>query len=221
MPYGIKVKNSAGDIIIDENNKNFAFYESGSGVITSAAKRLDVSFATPTPQIPIIAIRPSDTTGYISMMGYTKSGANWTGFTVGSNLGASFNWRAYIAHPNTKAEDYGLIVKDPAGEIIFDSARTYFRIYLVTTNIALANTAATQTITHAGISNPYYLWGPERCALGNIYAGGHWTELFLRTCIKKIDATSVLLAWQTIAGAGTSSPVTDIDSLTQTLIVLK
>jgi hypothetical protein len=219
--YGLLVKNSAGSIIIDGVSKNFAFYESGSGTITSAAKRLDIAFATPTPQIPIIAIQPSDTTGYTSMMGYNKSGSNWTGFTVGSNLGSSFNWKAYIAHPTVKAENYGLLVKDPAGEIIFDSARTYFKIYSVTTSIALANTSAYQDITHAGISNPYYLWAPERFAWQGQFVGGHWIILLYRTSIKKIDSTSVRLTWQILGAPGSEGGGSGIDSLTQSLIVLK
>ena len=220
MGYGLEVKNSAGDTIIDGVNKNFALYESGSGTLLNTVKRLDVVFATPTPQIPIIAIQPSDTTGYTSMMGYTKSGSNWTGFTVGSNLGSSFNWKAYIAHPTAKAENYGLLVYDESSNIIFDSARTYFKIYSVTTNINLAGNG-TQTITHSGISNPYYLWGPERFQLAGQFVGGHWFELFIRTCIKKVDATSVMLAWQILGGTGVPDAETRIDSLTQTLIVLK
>jgi len=220
MGYGLEVKNSAGDIIIDGVNKNFALYESGSGTILNTVKYLDVAFSTPTSQIPIIAIQPSDTTGYTSMMGYNKNGSNWIGFRVGSNIGSSFNWKAYIAHPTAKAENYGLVVYDAASEIIFDSARTYFKIYSVTTGIALSGNG-NQTITHSGISNPYYLWGPERFQLVGQFVGGHWFELFIRTCIKKVDATSVMLAWQILGGAGVPDAETRIDSLTQTLIVLK
>jgi hypothetical protein len=176
-----------------------------------------VAFATPTPQTPIIAIQPSDTTGWTTMMGYTKSGSNWTGFTVGSGAGSSFNWKAYVAHPTTKAENYGLIINDASGNIVFDSARTYFKIYSVTTGIALANTSAYQDITHAGISNPYYLWAPERFAWVNMP-----NYLFFRTCIRKIDATSVRISWQVLGGASGSPPGSSgIDSLTQSLIVLK
>jgi hypothetical protein len=223
MGYGLEVKNSAGDIIIDGVNKNFAFYESGSGTISGTTHRLDVTFATPTSQVPIIAIQPLDTAGAISVISYTKSGSNWTGFTVGSYLGASFNWKVYVAHPNTEAESYGLIVRDASSNIVFDSARVYFKIYQVTTgiNLGFVPTATYQDITHSGISNPYYLWGSERFAYAGVYVGGHWAIRLYRTGIQKLSSTSVRVLWQVLAAAGSEEGYTGSDSLTQSLIVLK
>jgi hypothetical protein len=220
MGYGLEVKNSAGDIIIDGVNKNFALYESGSGTIPSN-NILTVSFATPTPQIPIIAIQPTDTTGYISIIGYTKNGSNWTGFIVFSTNGATFNWKVYVAHPTTEAENYGLVVRDVSSNIVFDSARTYFKIYSITTGINLSTLSSYQDIVHSGISNPYYLWAPNRFGWTGTYVGGHWYTLYAGTYIRKIDSTSVRLSWQLSAHGGSENPGSGMDSLTQSLIVLK
>jgi len=219
MSYGIKVKNTLGDVIIDGQNKNFALYESGSETISSTPKYLDVTFSTPTPQIPIIALRPDSTTAFLTLYGYNKSGINWTGFRVGSYAGCTFDWQAYLAHPTTRIEDYGLVVRDSSENIIFDSARKYFRIFSVTENINLADESSTQEIEHADIENPYYLWAPERFAYTADFIGGHWRVFFYRTGIKRVTSTKVLIGWQllfSVQGEGAKR-----DTLTQSLIVLK
>jgi hypothetical protein len=217
MGYGIEVKNNAGDLIIDGVNKNFAQAESGS--VTLAANTITtISFTTATPQIPIIAIRPS--ANYVHLVDYQKSGSNWTGFRLFSRLGGTIYWRMYLAHPVTKAENYGLNIYDASGNLVFDSARAYFKIYSVTTGITLATTGATQTITHAGIENPYYLWGADKIAIQAQFIGGHWQQLVLKTGIKQTSSTSVTIAYDLIHGF-TGTPDNYFNNNTQKLIVLK
>jgi len=213
MGYGIEIRNTDGNVIIDGTYKNFSFYESGSTALTG--NKQSISFATPTALIPIIAIKPD--TSYVSLLGYEKSGDNWTGFTVHGN--GTIYWKVYIAFSIIAGSTYGLLCYDADGNIVFDSNRTCFKIYSITTGISIAPTAGTQTINHADIENPYYLWSPERTY--GVSTGeppyGFWV---FKTGIKRNSSTSVIIGWQEIF-QGSGSIGTYNDNLTQKLIVLK
>ncbi len=217
MGYGIEIRNADGNIIIDGTYKNFSLYESSSTILTGAKQ--SISFATPTTLIPIIAIKPD--TSYVSLLGYEKSGNNWTGFTV---IGTgTIYWKVYIAFSTSAGGSYGLICYDSSGNIVFDSNRECFKIYSVTTGISLANPdfsggGGTQTITHAEIENPYYLWSPERTCAVSEYVPPWYHKIF-KTGIKKESSTSAIIGWQEITQG--SGAINYSESLTQKLIVLK
>lgn len=218
MSYGMRVKNSSGSILIDGLYKNFSLYESGNSKSLSGVTT--ISFTSATSQIPIIAVRPDS--NYVTMVGYEKSGDNWTGFKVYGN--GTIDWRAYIAHYSTKKETYGLAIYDATGKLLFDASREYLLIHSVTTGISIAppatwlDSGGTQTITHSGLENPFYVWGSERMRALSENFPPLMYRIF-RTGIKKASSESVTIGWQIRQqGAG---GISGSDSLTQKLIVLK
>jgi len=218
MGYGIKVKNNSGSIIIDGEYKNFSVYESGNSVSLNGLAT--INFSSYITQIPIIAIRPDS--HYVTLVGYDKSGDYWTGFKV-FGYGA-IDWKAFIAHPTTPASTYGLAVYNSSEELVFDAAREYLLIHSVTTGINLTPPAGwddpggTQTITHSGLENPFYLWGSERYRALTEDFPPRMAQIW-KTGIKQASSTSVTIGWQ-IRAQGPGS-INGGDSLVQKLLVLK
>jgi len=217
MPiYGLTVKNSAGSTIIDGVYKNYSLYESGSFTFSGFYQVVTLGTATPLPII--VAIKPP--ANYVFVKHCTTSGGNYTGFQINGSEGETVYWKAYVAHPTTKAGNYGLLVYNAAGELCFDGARESFKIYQVNTGISLGVApSGNQTITHNGIENPYYFLSPQ--CIGNVNDPGppRWT-VFFRNSIKQVSSTSVNIGWLSydiitgIQSGYTFNP-------NQTLIVLK
>jgi hypothetical protein len=239
MSYGMEIVNSDGNVIVDGLYKNFSYYSSGSGTIPGGdteTGRLSINFSTPTSNPPLIAIQPTGTTFVVSLLGYNynSSTSQYTGFTAYSSTKvdyaatwgtATFNWKAYITNPDTVVSAYGLAVYNPAGQVVFDSGRDYFKIYSVSTDILIdeptnsdVNSGSSLTVSHPGISNPYYTLTPPRmCARRatgmNSYFAGYVSG------VRKVDSTSVKVNWDVVRrGNGLSS---FSSPWPQTLLVLK
>jgi len=171
MAYGFKLYNSNGETLIDNEYINMSEYASGSSETISNGNNpgdwYDLTSFSATPNIPLVAFRPN--TDYYSVVyGISKSGANYNGFYATTYYGQSttIDWVVYTETLAASGESYGLKIYDDSSNIIFDAGNKYFRIAQVTT-ISLASiptgaggTGSTQTVNHAGISNPYYILTP-------------------------------------------------------------
>ena len=196
MTYGLQVKNSSGNIIIDGQYKNYA--EWATGTTTLGAYVTTISF-TATDKMPLVALRPA-TNKAVVLWGLRKTGSNYDGFYVIGSNGDSLDWKVYTAHPVASSETYGLRSYGSTGDLLFDSGYKYFSIFQINTGISLSNPAGGtldyEDISHGSISDPYYFLSPL----------GFWvfsTDIMLprgplfiwRSCIIKLSATSVRVTW--------------------------
>jgi len=193
MSYGCKIKNTDSEIQIDDTYINYNIVETHlSESISNAAGDVftTVSFTTATSLNPLILFRPTTDSdfAYISIDSYIKSGSNFTGFKAITTKGFSnneFDWKLALPSPSKSAETYGLRTYNSSGDLIFDSGLDYFKIYSVTTGIDIKT--AEQTVTHAGISNPYYILSPTYFAVDSPAGGIIW----YRAGLKYNSSTSV------------------------------
>jgi hypothetical protein len=203
MSYGINVKNTDGDIIIDGIYKNFAEVASGSITMTGFSVGFDTISFTEVNQPVLIALRPAEGKNVV-LWGYRKTGSNYDGFYVMGTAGGNLDYKVFIGHPALSEDNYGMRIFDASGNLVFESSNKYFNVYSVNTGISLAvpdfateDTAGTYyDISHPGISDPYYFLSP----LG-YYARKLAINEFKSICkvwrtgIKKISSTSVRVSW--------------------------
>jgi len=170
MEYGLKTINDNSQIQIDSTYINYFLYEHDEGV--SVVTYLDITFDTPIPYPPLIAIKPdSSGSGYCGLMRYTKSGDNYTGFTLASEYceTAVIDWQAFVPNKTNGAETYGLRIYNAAADLVFDSGYAP----LIITDVDVVNPAynAVVTITHPVDANAYFImshWGCIRYSPGGV-----------------------------------------------------
>ncbi len=223
MGYGVRIKNSSGNLIIDGTYKNFAEYASGTvamGVYNTVAT---IAFAA-TTQIPLIALRNISTVCYVIPYGIRKTGSDYDGFYLlrgyGGGTGAfNVDWKVYLAHPAASGETYGIKIYDPTGVLLFESGRNYFNLYQVDTGISLVvpptlmaqqgedyDATRYSDIAHAGIENPYYALSPNSLWMTHCVAGTTFHNNTFRPGMRKIDATNVRVGWGSSLFLGGSLP---------------
>lgn len=223
MAYGFEIVNDSGNVIVDTLYKNFSYYENGSLTISGDPAfdgRVVVNFSTPVSTPPLIAIKPSSTVTFVSVIGYVYNSETfkYTGFTAYSSgftsmynppANTSFYWRAYIPTPNNISSNYGLVTYNSSGEVVFDSSREYFKIHSVTTDISISDPVniyggGTQTITHSNISDPYYLLTPYRFAGSEFDGPISKIRVSYITGIKRVNSTSVMIGWDHFKRVGST-----------------
>lgn len=201
MPtYGLQIKNSSGNIIIDEINKNYSLYTSGNITMSGIGTFDTISF-TATNQMPLIAIKPIS--GYeVILWGIKKTGSNYDGFYISGTSGQNLDYRIYTAYV-ASSDIYGLRVMDASEVTIFDSGMEHFNIYSSSIGISLSTPTnideASGTyfdISHDDIS-PYYFLSPTGFWGYSVYYPGPdmWRLFIWRPGIKKNSATSVRVKW--------------------------
>lgn len=217
MAVGIRIKNVAGEIQIDENYYNLSSLQSdgceftydppyyGGRNVFAVSPEAD-SLLTPPP---VILHRPTGD-GFVAIDA-VYDGRSWSPdkywwqIHAVSEIGqtASFDWRRYGNAPDSGAGAYGLRVKNAAGGVVFDSNYAYLKV-AAAHDITLASPSAYNDfpytdITHPGISNPFYLLAPP-----NRYtkSAARWQSplwyyrpYFLYVGLKKLSATSVRVGW--------------------------
>ena len=205
--YGLVVKNNNSEIQVDSTYRNLSLDEEDDLVtITNNYQSEPTSYDTVVSIVnsaltPIILMRP-DTDYYVAISSYYKSGSLFTGFGVNTQAAEPFNtpittdidWKSYRENRVASGDDYGLLVYNPSGFLCFDSGKNYFKIHSVNTiNLAVGDST---TITHSGISDPFYILSPSAYWVFSIPLGGsEHVVIFNRIGIKKISSTSVSVGW--------------------------
>jgi hypothetical protein len=162
MGYGLKVKNSNGQIQIDATYKNYCLYEHGENVSTillegtGAIREATITFNNATPYPPLIAIKPSASI-YCGLYSYTKSGNNYTGFIVRSEAGysATIDWMAFVPNETASSAAYGMRVYNASGVLVFDSG--YSPMVILDVDTATPGYNSVETITHPSNANAYFI----------------------------------------------------------------
>jgi len=124
--YGLLVKNTNGQVQIDSLYRNFSFWESGTLDISEGYNTIDF---TDTSQVPIVAIRPSSTT-YCALARLNKSSGNYASASVEGEIGESgtIGWAVFVEGTLNPLPSYGLVVRNPSGDVVFSSNERYFKI---------------------------------------------------------------------------------------------
>jgi hypothetical protein len=123
MSFGLTIKNSGGEILVDSTFLNYSLAESGTtscGVgVTSIRFAATVSSLSP----PIACATQWAGNGQIGGITPTGSAGAWTGFSVRVRQAAiTLNWQAYATNL-PPAEQWSLSVFKDASNRVFDSSR--------------------------------------------------------------------------------------------------
>lgn len=181
MAYGLRIRNSAGEIQIDDRWATLRFRERGSLSITSNGN--STGYATlsdpPTPRdAPLFAVRSTA----MHMVAHTPI-ANVTSLSSidldepltelrvckwsGSGTAHSVDWICVDAQPApANADTYGLVVRDADGNVTFDSRQ---KLVLVRDVIMVGTVAGTspRTFSHATCrGTAYYASGLRQAFSG-------------------------------------------------------
>jgi hypothetical protein len=207
MPdYGLLVKNTSNEIQIDSIYRNLSLEQVANGVTisngNSAASCYTRVALTSSPLTPIFLIQPN-TDDFVAVRNYYKSGSNFEGVDIYTKYNQStiINWKSYRENRIPSGDIYGLLVYNSSGQLCFDSGKKYFKIFSVhTINLSAPSTFGDgdyEDITHAGISNPFYLLSPN-----SFYTYAIWNDpqhLFyiehFTIGLKKLTSTSVRVGW--------------------------
>jgi len=206
--YGLLVKNDSEEIQIDSTYRNLSLDESGASATisnnnTSAGGYTRITL-TGSTLIPLVLLRP-DTDDFVTVRNYYKSGSNYAGVDIVTerSQSTSIDWRSYRENRTASGESYGLLVYNSSGELCFDSGKSYFKISSVS-SISLTSPPTAysggdyEDVTHAGISDPYYILSPSSYWLRGEYnpAPPSITSFALWMIgIKKLSSTSVRVGW--------------------------
>lgn len=190
-------RNSNGQIKFDARNPIYVEDQSGTATTAfvpgiSGYYNVSVSLNS-CPKPHLIAIQPP-TAGAVCFKGLSKTGDNYTSFNVGNSEidGAlTFNWKSYIAYTPTGTATHGLRLRNSSGEILYESDQTPISVLdVIPVTIGNSHTDYND-IYHPGISDPYYIIGPEGYL--ETPTGGYYT--YFKTALKKLSAEYVRFCW--------------------------
>nr|MBC8360950.1 hypothetical protein [Candidatus Desulfatibia profunda] len=218
--YGLIVKNLSEEIQIDSIYRNLSLSQSGaSETISNNWNELDPAAGdywtrialTSSALPPLVLLRP-DTDNFVAVMAFVQSGSNYVNvdiITEYDNGPTTIDWQCYRQNLSGSGINYGILVYNSAGALCFDSGLQYFKIHSIhsislDTPPVLPGALPTpsygdyEDISHAGISNPYYILSP----------GSQWmhattgeppyvpsTAMLWKIGVKKLTSTSVRVGW--------------------------
>lgn len=159
MAFGFRAINDNNEVQIDGTYTNHLIVESGSytqPAFSSGTSWKDVTFSNTYTYPPIIFTRQSY---YLSLLSYTKSGSNFTGFRTLSDTGSTgftVDWYACVPSEATSLENWGMRIWNESSELVFDSGRNYMKIADAVTFTTPSSAGASVTVnTVGGITSPY------------------------------------------------------------------
>lgn len=212
MAYGIRIKNSSGEIQIDGDYRNLEYKQGGTGATISHGGT-GYTYATTIgltagPLVPLVLIRPG-TSRFVTLLSYDKSGSDYNGFKMTTESGQSdtIDWKCF-RETTTNSTGYGMRIFNSSGDAVFHSASEYLKILQVN-SISLGNPSFSSwpytDITHSSYSNPYYILTPIGKWITD-YVGptppippGMYHFYGMVIGIKKLSSTSVRVGWFNLA----------------------
>lgn len=219
MPdYGLRIKNSGGNIQIDSLYRNYVLEKSGSLDINGLHS---ISIAN-NPNPPIAAVRPTGGTDRVcGVFDVSYSSPNYTAVRffggkggVGQSGSCPFDYKIYTLLEGKSAEAYGLRVYDNAEKLVYDSGYIPFKI------LEVGSAVIGTTYNHPSHTNPYYIFSPWHSGIVGIYIPNQGPVFSLKSGIAKQSPTSVQGMWTTCAQLGvTNMSFADYSGTTFTIIL--
>jgi hypothetical protein len=126
VDFGFKVWNTENSIQIDSLYKNYVVYQQGT--VTTANGFKNITFSSPTTYDVFVALQAHADIAVFSW-GPLISAGQTTGWRVLADGVKSVKWVAYIdADAQTVTDDYGVIVYDAAGDMVWNSQFEYCKV---------------------------------------------------------------------------------------------
>jgi len=189
--YGLLVKNVSGQVQIDGLYRNFSYWESGTLDISEGYNTIDFSDVS---QVPIVAIRPSSTT-YCALARLNKSSGNYVSASVEGEIGESgtIGWTVFVEGMLNSLPSYGLVVRNPSGDVVFSSNEKYFKIIDVYSLNVSEGGYTDVAVQNA--DNNYFILYPYSYYIESDIAEGEGEELWSSDVysmgMKKISSTTI------------------------------
>jgi hypothetical protein len=129
MPIGLQVLNDNGDIVIDEEYRNFALHAKGTATMGSTdiggtaliyACTITVTGCT----TPMLALKSAN---YVSVIGASVSGSTFTYEIYSNTPSFTFDWYVFDVAA-VPADTFGFAVYNAAGALVFHSSSKAMRV---------------------------------------------------------------------------------------------
>ena len=199
--YGLLIKNSDGQVQIDSTYENYSYFSSVVASVTTNTNEVNI---TDTTKVPIIAWKPS-TTYCTAHVGFTKSGSTFTHAKFLGEIGgisSSITVHTYVEGQVNASTNYGLLVYNSSGTVVFSSDDTPMKIVgvypdtLTFDNVIDDSNNVEVTVDDA--TNNYFMLVPVypqyigfSC---NPAFPASWVGYFFTKGLKKIDSTTIRVA---------------------------
>ena len=120
MSYGLLVRNASSIIQIGEDYSNYYLHQ--EGVVSVGPNGASVSYSSVEGALPLVATRAAS-------VGVAIQSVSSTQVFLVSSSSVSVPYRIYMPSTNVTAPSgYGLVVKNSANKIVFDSTRKQLRV---------------------------------------------------------------------------------------------
>jgi hypothetical protein len=123
------VLNDNGDIVIDEEYRNFALHAKGTATMGSSdiggtAAIYAVSIAVTGCTTPMLALKSAN---YVSVIGVGVSGSTFTYEIYSNTASFTFDWYVFDV-PEVPADTFGFAVYNAVGALVFHSSNKAMRV---------------------------------------------------------------------------------------------
>lgn len=200
MPdYGLKIVNDTGSVQIDSTYENYFLYASGSATTAevpysramNAAILATFPAALP-PSTNLLVASHSDTPHSFIGFKFDASGDIVGAYFAVANTAIAVDWAVLmpLAQLGTPSEAYGLVVRNPSGQVVYDSRYQPVRIISALVFDYNPATTAEVIITHAAPSSgkKAYLLAGGRTTY-HWYASAEAGDFFELMSASRVSAT--------------------------------
>ena len=194
VDWGLKILNDDSRIQIDSVFKNHAYYDDGSGSVSASDMTLLSGFTAITDS-PVTFFKVSSS-GYAVIHGYRLNGSVYDRIRVASSASFTFYWLMFReTQPQTpSAGDYGLLVYDSAGDLVFSSLDVGFIdvVGIYSASTPSFHTGTTNVTVDDAVNNYFQL---TNSAFGYRAVDSANLVYYYLLGIKYINSTTIQIGW--------------------------
>lgn len=199
MSYGISIKNASGLIVVDQNFKNYEVLTSGSYSVPASGVASNLTILSSYPNGILVVKPPSGAFLCVESVTGTTSYRMYLYSSPTARVSGTVSWAVLGVTGSSTLSGYGLAVRNPSGEVVFNSNKSYFAIKNVVTMSPTYNSYVTANV---GVSEPYIpVFNIDDVVLA--YANGYDGVFIWEMPMIKISGTT---ATMTLLRNGSASP---------------
>lgn len=129
MPIGLQVLNDDGNIVIDEEYRNFTLHAKGTATMGSSdiggtAAIYACTITATGCTTPMLALKSAS---YVSVIGAAVSGGTWTYEIYSNTPSFTFDWYVFDV-ATLPADTFGFAVYNSSGALVFHSSNKAMRV---------------------------------------------------------------------------------------------
>jgi hypothetical protein len=202
--YGLIIKNDSGEVQIDSTYKNYALAEAGSYTVSRGFDKLEFDDSIST--YGAIIVTKADANGWNKFSKFWEDAGSFTHVTIYNgnyyHTGAeqslvefTLYWRAYTPDYKETLPTYGMVVKNPDGDVVFSSEDQYLKIVdaytgSCTWDFGSGETPTYDDITVADADNNYFFL-TDWCADQRDEGAAPSDMIYSFRGFKKINSTTI------------------------------